>query len=131
MSKPVQKVVVTTFEGRKTDAEAVFDSGSFYTLVREDCLPEGSLIIRPGQSRYLGTEKEGSKISITGSVHLEIEIRGRQIEGEAYVSPDLSAQLLIGAGLMQMWDITIKNSNGSTTVEIGRDRNDPHIQTVL
>ncbi len=39
--------------------------------------------------------------------------------------------MLIGAGLMQMWDISIRNKNGHTKIHVGHDMNDPDIQTVL
>lgn len=111
--------------------EAVFDTGSFYTIIRENCIPEGTLILRPTKERFLGTAKQGSKIAITGSVHLEIDVNGRPIEGEAFVCPDMTSELIIGAGIMQMWNITTRNVNGQTAIDVGRDRNDPHIQTVL
>lgn len=49
----------------------------------------------------------------------------------AFVAPSLSAEMIIGAGVMQMWDITIKNDNGQAAIHIGRDMNDPDTQSVL
>ena len=48
-------------------------------------------------------------------------IGDRMIQDEALVSPNLAQEMLIGAGTMQKWDITIRTQNRHTTVEVGRD----------
>jgi len=57
-------------------------------------------------------------------------IGDRLIESQALVSPDLSQEMIIGAGTMQEWDITIRNQNGHTEVVVGKDLRDPDVQEV-
>lgn len=131
MSKPIRGVEINTTADKNTSLDAVFDTGSFYTIIREDCLPSGTVIERYKHEKKFGMARRGAKIRITGAVHLEIKVEKHWIDGDVLVAPSLSSAMLIGAGLMQMWDISIKNKNGHTIIHIGRDMNDPDIQTVL
>ncbi len=131
MSKPIYKLDVLTADGRKGHVTAVFDTGSFYTIIREDCLPKGSHVEQFKKNEVFGTARRGAKLVTTGVIHLKIKIGGHWISGEARVAPELGSEMLVGAGLMQMWDISVKNKNGHTSVHVGRDMNDPDIQTVL
>lgn len=131
MSKPILDVTVRTLDGRKAQLDAVLDTGSFYTIIREDSLPKGARYMSGRRRKMFGTARRGGKLSVAGTVHVEIRVEGRWIDGEAFVAPDLGSAMLIGAGMMQMWDISVRNRNGHTKVHVGRDMNDPHIQTVL
>ena len=131
MSKPVRPADITTVEGYKVNVSAIFDSGSFYTIVREDCLPKDALILRYKTAEYFGTAQKSGKLLSIGSIRLIVHVEGHYIKADAEVCPELSAELIIGAREMQSWDITIQNDNGKTTVHIGHDMNDPDIQTVL
>ena len=55
------------------------------------------------------------------------DIRVAAISDIALVSPDLSQEMIVGAGTMQKWDISIINRNGHTEVTVGRDMHDPDI----
>ena len=44
MTKPVLEIEITTAEGKSGTVNAVFDTGSFYTLLREDAAFEGHLL---------------------------------------------------------------------------------------
>ena len=61
---------------------------------------------------------------------LVLTIGDKQIEGSAHVSPDLSQEMLVGAGTMQMWDLSIINRNGKTEISVARDMHDPQITEV-
>ena len=115
----------------KTNLTALFDTGSFHSLVREDKLPAGVIVTRLKTPKFFGTADVKGKIPATGVVDVEIHVENHDIFINAFVVPSLSADLIIGAGAMQMWDITIKNDNGHTSIHIGHDMNDPDIQTVL
>ncbi len=131
MSKPVREVEIETVEGATARLKAVLDTGSFHTLIHEKCLPKNSLILRYKEPHSYGTAHPAGRLSTIGKVGLNVSIEGHTIEIEAKVCPELSADMIIGAGAMQMWDITIQNDNGHTTIRVAHDMNDPDIQTVL
>lgn len=130
MSKPVVAVEFETFGGKKGRAEAVFDTGAYPTLIREDLLPPDAVVDRRPSPLRMKTAAEGGTLTVTGSVTLTITVADRVIQDAVLVSPDLSKGMLIGAGTMQKWDISIRNENGHTTVHIARDLRDPDIQEV-
>lgn len=130
MSKPICKIEIRTVTGKRANVNAVLDTGSFYTIVRESCLPQKAQVTHT-KKEFFETARRGSKLEVTGSIVLKMKIATHWVRGEALVAPNLGAEMLIGAGLMQMWDISIRNLNGHTSIRVGRDMNDPEIQTVL
>lgn len=131
MSRPVQEVTIATIRGDLRRVRAVFDSGSHFTIVRQSALPAPSVIEEYLEVRHLTTAAQGGTLRIVGALILEIDIGGRTIETACRVSPDLSADLIIGAGAMQEWDIAIVNESGRTRVEVGLDSRDPDVTAVL
>ncbi|MBI4669988.1 MAG: hypothetical protein HY747_12565 [Elusimicrobia bacterium] len=131
MSKPIRDIVIATADGRRANVHAVFDTGSFYSIIRQDKLPLGSKFEKLAKKEVFGTAKRGAKIAMIGITHLKVNIEGHWINGETYIAPQLGSEMLIGAGLMQMWDISIRNKNGRTVINVGRDMDDPDIQTIL
>lgn len=130
MSKPIREVEIETLDEKRGRVRAVFDTGSHVSLIRENCLPAGAVIARRPTPQRLKTAAQGGTLNITGGLILIITIGGKMIRDEALVSPDLAQEMLIGAGTMQKWDITVRNENGSTTVDVGHDLRDPDIQEV-
>ena len=130
MTKPIVEVNVESTDGKKGKARAVFDTGSHVTIIREDCVPAGAVVVPREEPRETKTAAQGGTHHITGSLGLAITIGDRTIEDLAMVSPDLSQQMLIGSGTMQKWDITIRNKDGHTHVEIPKDMNHPDIREV-
>jgi hypothetical protein len=128
--KPILDVEIETLDARKRRVRSLFDTGAHPTILRESCLPEGAALLRSPVPRPMRTAAAGGRLTISGGTILSITIGDRLIEDEALVSPDLAQELLIGAGTMQKWDITIRNRNGRTRVEVGRDLRDPDIQEV-
>ena len=59
-----------------------------------------------------------------------MSIQGKQIDDLVLVSPDLSQEMLVGAGTMQKWDISILDRDGHTELSVGRDMRDPEIREV-
>ncbi|HEY3236625.1 MAG TPA: retropepsin-like aspartic protease [Polyangiaceae bacterium] len=130
MSKPILEVLIETLDARHGHVRALFDTGAHPTIIREDCLPEGSAILRRPAPLHMRTAAQGGTLDIIGGTILIVSVGDRRIQDEALVSPNLSQELLIGAGTMQKWDISIRNENGATRVEIGRDLDHPDIQEV-
>jgi hypothetical protein len=130
MGKPVVQVAIETFDGRKGRVRALFDTGAHRTLIREDCLPEGCVVERRPTPERLRTAAQGGTLDVVGGIILLIGIGDRLIQTDALVSPNLAQQMLIGAATMQAWDITVRNENGTTRVEVGHDLRDPDIQEV-
>lgn len=130
MGKPVLNIKLITADEKTVRVKAVFETGSFYTIVREDILPEGTQVIKYKTAKEFGTAGRGGKIRITGETGFVICIGDKMVDDRARVSPDLNSEMIIGAETMQSWDITIKNKNGSTEVIVGHDMRDPEITEV-
>ncbi len=130
MSKPILDVVIKTLDDKTAQVRAVFDTGAHPTIIREDRLPPGTVVLRATTLRPLRTAAQGGRLDIAGGTILVMTIGDRMIEDEALVSPNLAQEMLVGAGTMQKWDITIRTVNGHTSVEVGRDLRDPDIQEV-
>ena len=130
MTKPIMDVNLRTPDGKTRKVRAIFDTGSYRTLIREDCVPDGAIIIPAVPSRELRTAAQGGRLRITGLLVLSIGIGNRAVEGEVLVSPDLSQEMLVGCGIMHAWDISVKNHNGSTEVVVGLHLDDPDVQEV-
>lgn len=45
MSKPIYSIEIITADAKKRAVNTVFDTGSFYTIIREDCIPEIQTIL--------------------------------------------------------------------------------------
>jgi len=121
---------ITTLEEKSARVRAVFDTGAHPTIIREDRLPRDAAVLRGPAARQMRTAAQGGTLTITGGTILVMTIGEKQIQDEVLVSPNLAQEMLVGAGTMQKWDITIRNANGHTSVEIGRDLRDPDIQEV-
>lgn len=119
--------MVTTLDDKSRTVKAIFDSGSFHTILREDRVPAGALIERRMKPLQFKTAAQGGTLNVTGGILLVITIGNKMIEDSALVSPDLSQEMLIGAGTMQKWDISVMNQNGKTEIIVGRDMRDPDI----
>jgi len=130
MKKPVLDILITTPDESSVPVKAVFDSGSFYSILREDKVPAGALIHRHKTPRIFRAAAKGTRLSATGEIPLVLTIGDKMVDGAVYVSPDLSQEMLVGAGMMQMWDISIITRNGRTEVVVGRDMRDPDLTEV-
>lgn len=130
MSKPIRRVRITTGNRKHVGVDAVVDTGSFHTIVRKDVLPEGTPMLPALAAKKLSTAGKGGRVRISGETHLLLLLEGKLINAIALVSPDLHQPMLIGAGTMQMWDISVLNRNGDTIVRVGRDLRDPDITEV-
>jgi hypothetical protein len=130
MSKPIQTVGVATSRGKFVRLPALFDTGSFYSIIRQDCLPRGTIISATPSHRKLRAASRGSRLRIAGAVIATFRIGRKEILHGTLVSPDLVRELIIGAGAMQEWDITVKNTNGHTKIIIPRDMHDPETTEV-
>ncbi len=130
MTKPILQVSVLTLNKKKRTVQALFDTDSYYTILREDCVPKGGIVYRYKTIEHLQTAGKKGGINITGESILIISIGGKQIRSSAYITPDIRREMIIGAEVMQSWDITIRNRNGRTRVIVGRDMRDPELTEV-
>src|SRR2546428_5412865 len=101
MSKPIANVKITTLEDRSAEASAVFDSGSFYTIIRENKVPEGAMITWRATPKEFNTAASGGRLKVTGGISMVISIGDKMIDDLVLVSPNLAQEMLIGAGTMQ------------------------------
>ncbi|MBI2968048.1 MAG: hypothetical protein HYY40_09570 [Bacteroidetes bacterium] len=129
MSKPVFNIKITSPDAMTAEVPALFDSGAYYTLIREDKLPSKNFLIYK-VPEILDTATKGGALKVIGSLEIIIEHLDKKIKTLALVSPDMTREMIVGAITMQEWDIVIKNKNGSAKVNIGRDMRDPEITEV-
>lgn len=127
--KPIFPIKITSLNNTSSDVNAVFDSGSFYTIIRNDKLPLNTVIL-PQITTFRTANKNGG-LRVIGQTILIFSIGEKMIQGEVLVSPDLGSEILIGAGLMQTWDISIINKKGKTKIKIEHDMRDPEINEVV
>ncbi|MBI2061258.1 MAG: hypothetical protein HYT87_16080 [Nitrospirae bacterium] len=130
MSKPILPVILTSTDMKKKRVEAFFDTGSFFTIIRRDVVPSGRATLPYKKAKRLGTAGRRGGVIISGETVLVIEIGKRMISSRAIISPDIKREMIIGAGAMQEWDISVRNRNGKTKVLVGRDLRDPEITEV-
>ena len=127
MTKPTRDIKITTPDEKSATVKAVFDSGSFYTILHEDKVPAGARVLERKHPRSFRTAARGGSLSATGELPLVLTIGDREVDDIALVSSDLSQEMLVGAGTMQKWDISIVNREGRTDVHVGRDMRDPDV----
>ena len=135
MSEPIYDIRISTPDGDSNPVLAVFDSGSFYTVVREDKVPQSATVEQRKKPALFRAAAKGSRVSVTGSVHLVLTVLDssgveKEVDDVALVSPDLTQEMLVGAGTMQKWDISISNRDGVTRLEIGRDMHDADLTAI-
>ena len=126
--KPLFPVTIMSLNNTSTDLKAVFDSGSFYTIIREDMLPRDTVVIKE-EITFRTANKQGG-LKVIGQTILKIIIGEKMIQGAVLVSAELGSDMLIGAGLMQSWDISIMNDKGVTKINVAHDMRDPEITEV-
>lgn len=129
MSKPIKNITITTSGDKSSEVSAIFDTGSFYTIVREDRIPSGAPVLQLKTQTFRIAGK-GGNLHITGDIVLTMTIGEKMIKDSALVSPDLVSDILLGAKTMQAWDISIRNKNGKTEIYVGHDMRDPEIMEV-
>ena len=131
MSKPVRQVTITTLDEKSGTVKAVFDTGSFYSILRADKVPEGAAVLERKKPLVLKAAAQDTRLTVTAEVVLIMKLGDKEIEDVVSVSSDLAQEMLVGAGTMQRWDISVLNRNGNTEVDIGTDRRDPEVNEVV
>jgi hypothetical protein len=124
MDKPILEILVTA-QKESSSVLAVFDSGSFYSFLREDKAPRGAYVHGYATPRAFKVAGKGARLIATGGLPVILTIGDRMVDDVVLVSPDLSQEMLVGCGTMQKWDISIVTRNGRTEVNVGRDMRDP------
>ncbi len=130
MSKPIVDVTLKSLEGTSAKVRAVFDSGSHHSIIQEAKLPPKTLVHKYAKTETLKTAGVGGRLHISGRTLLIIHIGSKRVSDEVLVSPDLSKDMLVGAGTMQKWDISIGNGGGRTRIAVGHHMDDPDVQEV-
>jgi hypothetical protein len=131
MNRPVLEILLTTPDQATSTVKAVFDTGSFYSILREDKVPPGGLVHRRKTPRIFRTAAQGKQFQAQGELPVVLTIGDRMVDDVVFVSSDLAQEMLVGAGTMQKWDISIVTRSGRTEVVVGRDMRDPDINDVV
>lgn len=130
MSKPRLQIDVTTSEELTATLTAVFDTGSFDSIIREDRVPPGAVVVRRKTPKALRAAVGGSRLEIIGQIPLVLTIGDKRVEDAVLVAPKLAQEMLVGAKTMQAWDINVFTTNGDTKVEVGTDMRGPDVTEV-
>ena len=77
--KPILHIEIRTPDHLAETVRAVFDTGSFYTIVREDKAPSPASVVRRKSPRTLKAAARGSQLTAVGEVSLVLSIGDRQI----------------------------------------------------
>ena len=80
MSKPIQNVEIMTRDAKAGKAVALFDSGSFYSIVRANHVPEGAMIIPFAVPQEFKTAAQEGTLRVTGEIPLVITIGQKMVE---------------------------------------------------
>ncbi|OFY64074.1 MAG: hypothetical protein A3H98_06135 [Bacteroidetes bacterium RIFCSPLOWO2_02_FULL_36_8] len=126
--KPVIPVKIISLNNTTSEVNAVFDTGSYYTIIRTDKLPPDTQIIK-NHKTFRTANKQGG-LTIFGETILIIQIGKKRVDDKVLVSAELGSEMLIGAKTMQSWDISIINTNGKTKINVAHDMRDPEITEV-
>lgn len=121
------EVVLTTRDEKSGYVKAVLDSGSFFSIIRENKVPEGAQVVWWTSPQEFKTATQDGKVKVIGELPLIITMNEKMVEDSVLISPELSQEMLIGAKTMQAWDISIINRDGKTQIIVGRDIRDPDI----
>lgn len=130
MSKPIRDVKIATRDAKTGQVNALLDTGSFFSIVRADKVPEGAMVVPFASPQKFKTATRQGTLHVTGEIPLMLTLEGKLIEDSVLVSPDLGRDMLIGAKTMQAWDISVVHSNARTEIRVGRDLRDPEITEV-
>lgn len=71
------------------------------------------MVVLRSRPQEFNTAAKAGKLLVTGDIPLMITIGDRMVDDLVLISPDLSQEMIIGAGTMQKWDISIENRNGA------------------
>ena len=126
--KPIFPITIYSLNKTSQNVNAVFDSGSYYTIIRQDKLPLNTVVIENNKT-FRTANKQGN-LEIIGETILIFQIGEKMIDDKVLVSADLGSDMLIGAQTMQSWDISIMNIKGKTKINIEHDMRDPEITEV-
>src|SRR3989304_2512662 len=96
MSKPIKKIIITTVDEKSAEINAVFDSGSYWTIIREDKIPAGAAILKKTNPESFRTAAPGGKVEISGYIELIMQIGDKMIQDSAHISPNLFSDMLLG-----------------------------------
>jgi hypothetical protein len=130
MSKPVVEIQITTLDEKSAAVKAVFDTGSFYSILRADKVPPGANVIQRSEPRVFRTAARDGSLHATGELPVVMTIGDREVDDVVMVAPELSQELIVGAGTMQKWDISVVTKEGRTAVHVGRHMHDPDVTEV-
>ena len=99
MSMIKKEVTVTGTLGQKK-IEALFDSGSGTSLIKEDVAKEiGNIITAPGRKELI--QADGSRFETNKVLPAVLDIKGCSFPTFFWVFPDLQEDLIIGTDIMQ------------------------------
>lgn len=109
MGKIIQRVPAVAAGAQAGQAvEVLFDSGASSSLIRRDCaLALGAQLQTIRRTRRFRLANGEPGLASNTLCTLELELKGKQIDGNFYVVDRLPREVVVGVDFMQRWDIRL------------------------
>ncbi len=99
-------------------AEALMDSGAGVSVVRRDVAEKLSnhlLGLKPRTLRMVNGRKW---LTVLEGAYLEVEMKGKSLDGSFYVVDEMPREVIIGVDFMQRWGILLDPKNHDFTIGV-------------
>lgn len=120
MGKIVEKFVFHGDRG-KVVAEALLDSGAGASLIRRDIaerLSKNFLKLKPRVLRMVNGQEW---LRTSRGVLLEVEMKGKSLDGNFYVVDSMPREVIIGVDFLQSWEIRLDPRKHDFTIGVDPD----------
>jgi predicted aspartyl protease len=96
---------------------ALFDSGATYSCIRPDLTDSLDKLIPVRHPFRVELAQKGKDIKITQAIRLDFYIDNYHFSDEFMIIPDLSEEVIIGAGTMQKWHLKLDFEKGEIIID--------------
>lgn len=97
------------------EGNALFDTGASFTVIRRSIAERVGSILTTGLREFTLADGK-TKLKVEGYVPISTILEGSPIDDIAYVVEDLAEELIIGAKVMEFYDIKVDPANNRVIV---------------
>lgn len=102
----------------KVLAEVLMDSGASVSVIRRDIAERLSANFLDLKPRILRMVNGREWLTVGQGVYLEVDMKGKSLDGKFYVVNDMPREVIIGVDFMQAWEIKLDVKNHDFTIGI-------------
>jgi len=108
------------FHGNRGNAiaETLMDSGAGVSVMRRDVAEKLSshfLNLKPRTLRMVNGQQW---VTVSEGAYLEVEMKGKALDGSFYVVDEMPREVIIGVDFMQRWEIRLDPKNHDFTIGV-------------